>query len=105
MASPRVKPLDQQIAEYWPQRWEKANDARPGASKRRNRLRRDFLAWKKLLKFKQENPTAKCANCVHRGTLPHNREKHFCDLESWGGMYAIVKLDYVCMAWKEKKVA
>lgn len=42
---PSIEPttaIDKSIALAWPKRWQKANDDRPGAAKRRNRLRQQW---------------------------------------------------------------
>ncbi len=89
--------LDAEIAAKWPQEWAKANHSRPGASKRRNNLRKRYRYVMELEAFVRENPTAKCANCRHMSTV--NYSKPYCELDSDFHGYQTVALDYVCVRW------
>jgi hypothetical protein len=93
---------DEELKRHWPDRWAKANDSRPGRSKRRNRLRRAFAGFKADLRFKATNPDANCGNCKHYKPLPFASSKwtHHCEIESDFAGYSCTKINYVCSRWK-----
>lgn len=91
--------MDTEIAQSWPARWAKANDPRPGASKRRNNLRK---AWQQHLAyqaFKDAHPDASCASCANRGRMPHDA-RMTCDLDSDFHGYSLVAPEHVCTRWR-----
>jgi len=90
---------DARIAAAWPDRWAKANDPRPGASKRRNRVRRHWQLHCALEKFKKDNPTARCGTCANYQMMPLDDRRH-CEVESDFYGYLMTKPDSVCMKWK-----
>lgn len=98
----KPQPLDAEIAATWPSRWAKANAARPGASKRRNVLRRAFAGFKADLAFKVANPNARCGNCRHYKPLPFasKRHTHHCEIESDFAGYSCTTVNHVCVRWK-----
>lgn len=73
--------LDAEIARAWPERWRKANETRPGASKRRNNLRKAYHAHLAYGDFVSANPEARCGNCQHMKQA-HYRDKPHCELDS-----------------------
>lgn len=98
MTAPEL--LDADIAAAWPARWAKANASRPGASKRRNNLRRQWRLHRELTAFVAANPTAGCANCAHYRPVPHDARK-CCDLDSDFHGYMMTPPEHVCTRWKD----
>lgn len=90
---------DADISRVWPERWAKANDARPGASKRRNNLRKAFRNYLERTAFVAANPEACCANCAHMA-INFTRKQPHCELDSDYYGDQLVKPDYVCTKWK-----
>lgn len=90
--------MDSTIAAAWPERWAKANDGRPGASKRRNKLRGYWRLHHAFETFKVANPNARCGNCDSFKPIPHNNKMH-CEAESDFYGYQTVKVDGLCMKW------
>ncbi|WP_370171384.1 hypothetical protein [Sphingobium abikonense] len=87
---------DAAIAAAWPKDWAKANDARPGASKRRNKLRKAWAAQQSFAAFKAANPNANCGNCAHRGN--HYNIGDHCELQTDFYGYATIRdLSKVCV--------
>jgi hypothetical protein len=93
--------IDEQIAREWPQRWAKANEPRPGASKRRNNLRKCWKYAQEIACFRAANPTARCETCRNWQPVPHSKkaERH-CSVQSDFYGYQITKPDAVCTYWK-----
>jgi len=91
---------DKAIAQAWPFEWARANRAKPGASKRRNNLRKRWRYAEELKAFLAANPSASCATCRHWEPVPRSTDnsKH-CSIESDFYGYQIVKPDYVCTRW------
>ena len=99
MTDEQRETLDTEIARAWPERWAKANEQRPGGSKRRNNIRKAYLGAMEHAAFVATNPHARCSNCRHLGhkaTLP----KPFCELDSDFYGYQTVVLDHVCTRWE-----
>lgn len=90
---------DAAIAAAWPVQWAKANDARPGASKRRNKLRSHWNGHLALEAFKAANPEARCGNCNSFKPMPHDSRMH-CEAESDFYGYQITTADRLCMKWR-----
>lgn len=95
--------LDAALAAAWPARWAKANDSRPGASKRRNNLRKAWRAHLAFVAFKAANPEACCGNCDSFKPMPHDSRMQ-CEAESDFYGYQIVTADGVCTKWGALRV-
>lgn len=92
MAEPAI---DAAIAAAWPEKWAKANADRPGASKRRNNLRKSWAASQELAAFKAAHPHASCGNCDNHAT--HFSQGDYCLLESdFHGLAVIRDISDVC---------
>lgn len=100
---------DEAIEAAWPDRWAKANDPRPNASKRRNNLRKHWRNHVALTDFKATHPDARCGNCSHMGRVPHrtaaHRDANFCELDSDFHGYQITSPDSVCTRWSNSNDA
>jgi hypothetical protein len=92
---------DAAIAAAWPDRWAKANADRPGASKRRNNLRKVWRAHLSHSAFVAANPDARCGNCANFKQMLFS-EKHYCELDSDFHGYAITQADGVCIRHDRK---
>lgn len=93
--------IDAAIAAAWPERWSKANDSRPGASKRRNKLRSQWRRAVAFEAFKAANPTAQCGNCNSFKPMPLDSRMH-CEAESDFYGYQIATSDGLCVKWRAK---
>lgn len=93
---------DAAIAKAWPDRWARANSNRPGASKRRNNLRKAWHASEALKQFRVANPNARCGNCAHMGLTPISDKPH-CENDSDFYGYQLVDLDNVCVRWEHQQ--
>lgn len=96
--------IDTAIAAAWPARWAKAHDGRPGASKRRTKLRAQFRAMEAFEAFKARNPTASCASCRSFRPIPHSDGMH-CEAESDFYGYQTTTADRVCTKWTPDRPA
>lgn len=95
--------LDEQIARDWPEKWTRANDPnRPGASKRRNNIRRAYREAQAFKAWRAKRPNASCAGCANVSTLYAPKHPLTCDLEATGGSCMPVAADHVCMSWRRK---
>ena len=96
---------DGAIAEAWPERWRKANDARPWASKRRNNLRRAWKVYRAHQAFVAANPAARCGDCQHMKRVPYrtsaDRDANYCELDSDFHGYQITDPASVCTRWEQ----
>lgn len=92
---------DEDIARDWPDAWARANDTtRPGASKRRNRVRAEYRKAKEFDAWRAEHPDAACSNCRHCDPCLHEPGRICCGLESTGGTYTLTTPDNVCIRWR-----
>lgn len=92
--------IDGDIANAWPDRWAKANAARPGASKRRNNLRKAWKSHVEWQDFMSAHPNARCGNCTNfqTQTSPSSRTICLADSDFYGD--AIAKSDTLaCVRW------
>jgi len=96
----QVAELDAKIAKLWPKKWAKANAPRPGASKRRNRLRRAYRTYAEYVEWRANNPDAYCSNCVHFEDAPMLPNHKHCSIKSDFYGYAVVPATHVCMDHK-----
>lgn len=95
--------IDTEIARNWPKQWARANDpSKPGASKRRNNIRRAYREAQAFKAWRAKNPTASCAGCKNASTLYAPKHPLTCDLEATGGCIQPVAADHVCMSWGRK---
>lgn len=101
MATARAENIDDEIAREWPKQWARANDpTRPGASKRRNNIRRHYREAKAFDVWRAANPKAFCSNCDN--CREHHDGRLICDVESTGGCIAPTDPDDVCKWWRKR---
>ena len=93
---------DAAIAEAWPGKWAKANDqSRPGASKRRNQLRKAWATAKKLDALSEQG--AACETCANFGlTRALGGLKTICELRSDFEGYQLADPANLCADWKAR---
>lgn len=96
--------IDTEIARNWPKQWARANDpSKPGASKRRNNIRRAYRQAQEFKAWRAKHPTASCAGCAHARPYTDRAFPFTCDLEATSGCIQPVAADHICMWWRKRK--